>query len=85
MNLLHMSMTKEEATERAQEHLNLIGQKFHLPDGETETVKAVVAWRDKNGEWYPHVCFYEWDEAHPDGEISHMRVDEFIQLRHPSA
>ena len=71
-------MTKEEAIRQAQDHLYLCNRVFLLEDGETETVKTVVAWETANDDWEPHVCFYHWGEENPDGKITHMPVREFL-------
>lgn len=55
-------MNHQEAITKTKEYLRLIGKAFKLPDGETETVKAVVAWDESNDNWHPHVCFYNWSE-----------------------
>lgn len=71
-------MTRQEAIERATELRYLIGKVFILPNGETEQVKAVVAWEEPNGNWQPHVCFYNWaGKSAEDGEIVHMNAVEF--------
>jgi hypothetical protein len=74
-------MTYNEAIERAQELLHLVGKEFKLPDGETEQIKTVVAWDEGNGNWQPHVCFYDWagESEKKNGEISHMNVDKFLK------
>lgn len=71
-------MTHDEAIRKAQEHLYLVGREFKLKDGETESIKAVVAWDEGNGNWTPHVCFYDWGEDNQDGRITHMSVEEFL-------
>jgi hypothetical protein len=76
-------MTKQDAINSAEESLHLIGKKFRLPDGETETVKAVVAWEENPGDWQPHVCFYDWGEHNPDGHIAHLNVHVFKETYHP--
>ena len=60
-----------------------LGKPFKLPDGETETVKAVVAWDEGNDNWQPHICFYNWSEENTDGKIAHLNVSEFIENYHP--
>lgn len=72
-------MTHDQAIEETKKYLHLIGKEFHLQDGETESIKAVVAWEEKNAEWYPHVCFYNWDADTADGHITHMNVLEFLE------
>jgi len=71
-------MTHDEAIEASKNYLHLIGKEFTLPDGETENIKAVVPWLEKDEDWQPHVCFYFWGEENPDGRITHMNVDEFL-------
>jgi hypothetical protein len=70
-------MTHDEALTATQEHLHLIGKEFKLQDGETESIKAVVAWDEGGGNWQPHVCFYNWSEENTDGKITHMNLEEF--------
>jgi hypothetical protein len=72
-------MTQHEAQEETKKFLHLIGHEFKLDDGELESVKAVVAWQESDQHWYPHVCFYNWGEDNPDGRISHMNVNDFMQ------
>lgn len=69
-------MSHDEAIEAAKKHLYLIGRKFALPDGEVETIKAVIAWDEGNGNWQPHVCFYDWEKS-DDGVIQHLNIGEF--------
>jgi hypothetical protein len=76
-------MEREDAIKTTQQHLHLIGKSFKLPDGETETIKAVVAWDEGNGNWQPHVCFYDWGVHNEDGRITHMNVKEFEEKYHP--
>ena len=76
-------MSQQEAIEKVHEYLHLIGKPFKLPDGETETIKAVVAWKEIDDNWSPHVCFYKWNEDDVDGNISHMNVDDFFSRYHP--
>jgi hypothetical protein len=71
-------MTHDEAIKAAEKLLYLVGRKFRLMDGETETVKTVVAWQQADGSWLPHICFYDW-EKNEDGKILHLPVDEFIK------
>jgi len=77
-------MNHEEAIQKSQEYLSLIDKPFKLPDGETETVKAVVAWDEGNNNWQPHVCFYNWSEENTDGRITHLSVQEFLEKYHPA-
>jgi len=76
-------MSHDEAIQAAQDHLHLVGTEFKLPNGETESIKAVVAWKEAENDWQPHVCFYNWaEEENPeggDGQISHMNLEEFIR------
>jgi hypothetical protein len=71
-------MSHTEAIESANKHVFLVGKKFRLSDGETETIKAVVAWQEHDGEWNPHVCFYDW-EKNDEGKILHMKLDDFFR------
>ena len=71
-------MTHEEAIEEAKKHQYLVGRKFRLKDGETETVKAVVAWQHEAGGWSPHICFYDWDE-NPEGKVFHLEIGKFFE------
>jgi hypothetical protein len=71
-------MTHDEAVSEAKKHLYLMDRKFRLKDGETETIKTVVAWDEGNGNWQPHVCFYDWEKSE-DGEILHLSIDEFFR------
>jgi len=70
-------MSHDEAIEQARKSLYLIGKEFKLDDGETESIKAVVPWEENEGNWQPHVCFYNWGEENPDGKITHMNLEEF--------
>jgi hypothetical protein len=72
-------MTHSEAIEEAKKHLHLIGKEFKLPDGETESIKTVVAWDEGNGDWQLHVCFYGHGEDSGNGIISHMNLKEFLK------
>jgi hypothetical protein len=74
-----MAMSHEEAISEVHQHLDLVGREFQLHTGEKETVKAVVAWDEGKGNWQPHVCFYDWDEESPDGEIIHMNLFRFME------
>ena len=71
-------MTQSQALLETQNYQYLIGKEFLLDGGELETVKAVVAWRESDNDWQPHVCFYNWGENNPDGKISHMNVQSFL-------
>lgn len=71
-------MTHDEAITAAIQHQHLVGRKFKLKDGETETVKAVVAWQRDNGEWAPHVCFYDWDR-NSEGKVFHLEISKFFE------
>ena len=72
-------MSHDEAILETKKHLLLIGKEFKLADGETESIKAVVPWKEADGSWQPHVCFYNWGEDNPDGKISHVNVEEFFR------
>jgi hypothetical protein len=72
-------MSHDEALAETKKHLHLIGKEFKLPDGETESIKAVVPWKEPDGSWRTHVCFYNWGEDNPDGKISHMSIEEFLE------
>jgi hypothetical protein len=76
-------MSHDEAVEAAKGQLHLIGKKFRLKDGEIETIKTVVAWKENDDSWHPHVCFYDW-EKDEDGRILHMNVDEFFRKYVPA-
>lgn len=71
-------MTHDEAIEKSTEYLYLVERPFLNSNDEKETVKAVVAWEEKEGDWYPHVCFYNWAST-KQGQMSHMRVDDFLR------
>jgi hypothetical protein len=75
-------MKHEEAINATKKYLHLVGKPFKLPDGETETVKAVVAWDNGNGDWSPHVCFYDWLE-NSDGRITHLALNDFLEKYRP--
>jgi hypothetical protein len=72
-------MTHDEAIEQSKNHLHLIGKEFLLADGELESIKAVVPWDEGEGNWQPHVCFYNWGEENPDGKITHMKIADFMK------
>jgi hypothetical protein len=76
-------MTHEEALKKSQEYLSLIGKEFRLPDGETESVKTVVAWDEGQGNWQPHVCFYNCGEENEDNIINHMNLQAFFRTYQP--
>ncbi len=76
-------MSHDEAIEQSKNHLHLIGKQFKLKDGETESVKAVVPWDEGDGNWQPHVCFYNWGEDNDDGKITHLNVETFFKNYEP--
>lgn len=71
-------MSHDEAIEKSKEFLYLVDKPFLNSNGEKETVKAVVAWEEKEGDWQPHVCFYNWATTN-QGQMSHMKVEDFLQ------
>jgi hypothetical protein len=75
-------MTHDEAIERSKEYLHLVDKPFLNSNNEKETIKAVVAWDEGNGNWQPHVCFYNWPETE-QGVMTHMRVQEFLSHYKP--
>ena len=70
-------MTHDEAIDKSKDFLYLVGQAFLNSNDEKETIKAVVAWEEADGDWQPHVCFFNWASSH-QGQMSHMRVDDFL-------
>ena len=72
-------MTHDEAIEKSTEYLYLVDRAFLNSNDEIETVKAVVAWEESDGEWQPHVCFYNWATS-KQGQMSHMRVGDFLKV-----
>jgi hypothetical protein len=76
-------MTHEEAIKKSHEYLSMVGKAFINKENEKETIKAVVAWKEKEDDWQPHVCFYNWPET-SQGVISHMNAEEFIKRYHPT-
>jgi hypothetical protein len=72
-------MTHEQAIEAAKQHLHLVGKKFKLKDGETETIKTVVAWKEGENNWQPHVCFYNWDEHDSENPMTHSGIEKFFK------
>jgi hypothetical protein len=70
-------MTHEQAIEKCRDYLYLIDRHFLNSNDEKETIKAVVAWDEGDGNWQPHVCFYDWPET-TQGRITHMPVEKFL-------
>lgn len=70
-------MSHDEAIERSKEYLHLVDKPFLNSKDEKETIKAVVAWEESEGNWHPHVCFYNWATT-SQGQMSHMRVEDFL-------
>ena len=70
-------MSHDEAIEKSKEYLHLVDKPFLNSKGEKETIKAVVAWEESQGDWQPHVCFYNWAGT-SQGQMSHMPVNDFL-------
>ena len=71
-------MSHEEAIEKCKEYQYLVERPFLNSDDEKETIKAVVAWDEGEGDWQPHVCFYNWART-SQGQMTHMRTSEFLR------
>ena len=71
-------MTHEEAIEKCNDYQHLVERPFINSHDEKETIKAVVAWEENEGDWQPHACFYNW-AATSQGQMSHMRVEDFLK------
>ena len=71
-------MTHDEAISKCRDYQYLVEKPFLNSKDEKETIKAVVAWDEGDGNWQPHVCFYNW-AATEQGEMSHMRAEEFLK------
>lgn len=72
------NMSHEEAVEKCNEYLHLVDRPFLNSNDEKETIKAVVAWDEGDGNWQPHVCFYNW-ASNKEGHMSHMRAADFLK------
>lgn len=72
-------MSHDEATEQSRKFLHLIGKEFLMKDNTPANIKAVVPWDEGNGNWQPHVCFYDWGRNVADGEMTHMNLGDFFR------
>lgn len=72
------AMTHDEAIKSCSQYLHLVDKPFLNGNDEKESIKAVVAWDEGDGNWQPHVCFYNWART-SQGDMSHMRAEEFLR------